>query len=187
MIIKLILLYFGLFQIQLPCSYDIKFKELNDLAITLEMHYPNDEWISYNKYLKGFYDSITLPSLKEAFLYDRGDGINPLQPTIWWTLHGKSCRDWISWLEMHKSFNQQFGNRELAQEIHLIIKDVEWVHSIYDAVDDLARSTYPPLKRRKAIQFVKDRTGEDAFSRWIYQDLKSTYGHIGERMEVLNE
>lgn len=162
MIIKLILLYFGLFQIQLPCPYDIKFKELNELAITLEMHYPNDEWISYNKYLKGFYDSITLPSLKEAFLYDTGEG-DALRPTIYWTLHGRNCRGWLEFLENHKRLLIQFGQKDQILEVNRFISDIEWVHGIYDKLDDAARPSYPILKRRASIKYVQDRIGMEAW------------------------
>lgn len=163
MLSKLILLYISFFQIHVPLMQDYRSAELTELAIQLEMHYPNEGWIKYHQFAKGLHDAMTLPSLKEAFLYDRGDGTNPLNPTIWWTLHGQNCRNWIDWLEKQKLINQQFGNLEMAQEIHNRIKDVEWVHSIYDKIDDLARGSYSPLNRRRAIKFVKERIGDEAF------------------------
>lgn len=162
MILKVILLYFGFLQIQLPCSYDIKFKELNELAIELEMHHPKERPISYNRFIKGFYESITLPSLKEAFLYDTGEG-DYVNSTFWLQVHARNCSGWIEWLTAQRNVSRLWGNMEKAQEIHLIIRDVEWVYGIYDAADDLSRGSYPPLKRRKAIKYVKDRIGEEAF------------------------
>lgn len=158
-LVKLILLYAGFLQIQLPWQSSIKFKELTELSCDLEIVLKDDRWIRYDDFLMGFYDAVSLPSLKEVFLYEQGDGHNPLNPTIWYTHHGKNVRGWIDILQQQRRDLMFTGPRDRVSELDEFLKDLEYVHSIYDKLDDACRVTMKPITRRKAIKFVQDRIG----------------------------
>lgn len=163
MLAKLILLYCGFTQIQIPSPW-VSFlmdDKIEELAIDLEMLKPGFK-ISYKYFLLDFYEPICLPPLKEVSIFDLNT-IDPQDGGATWWFRGKA-QEALMWKE-RMEFKMQYFPLEY-NDLKNCAENMGWVYHIYNNIDDACTIRHTPTKRRRALFFVKKELGEkDYYNR----------------------